>query len=227
LDRLRNRLAAVRAEVHPPGARPGDPPPAGWREKLAEVMSHSEFAKRPAEDSLLSRAIRWLSDKLSFLLPQGARSGLDRAVGWIVYILAGATLLFILFVLVRTARPLFLRDRQSADAPAPSTKTEPETPEALLALAEARILAGNFRGAVQATFRWMLLTLHQANRLQYDPALTNREHLSRLRADPEVRAAFEELSLRFDHIWYGLRPVSPEEWTAFRASCQNLARGRA
>jgi hypothetical protein len=46
LDRLRNRLAAVRAEVHPPGARPGDPLPAGWREKLAEVMSHSEFAKR-------------------------------------------------------------------------------------------------------------------------------------------------------------------------------------
>jgi hypothetical protein len=92
----------------------------------------------------------------------------------------------------------------------------------LLALAEARTRAGDFRGAVQALFRWMLLALHRAGRLDYDPALTNREHLARLKADPGVRAAFEDLSRQFELACYALCPVEPEAYAAFRAGCRRL-----
>ncbi len=112
-------------------------------------------------------------------------------------------------------------------APAPSAPVKVETPETLLALADARARAGDLRGATQAIFRWMLLGLHRVGRLEYDPALTNREHLARLKADAGIRAAFERLSRQFELVWYGFDPVAPEEFAAFRAECQRLARGRA
>jgi hypothetical protein len=102
-----------------------------------------------------------------------------------------------------------------------------ETQETLLALADARARAGEFRGAAQAIFRWMLLGLHRAGRLQYDPALTNREHLARLKTDAAVRAAFERVCRQFELVWYGFHPVAPEEFVAFRAECRRVAGGRA
>ncbi len=252
LDRLRHRLAAVHAELGAggPGAgaggqpqaelpsvslqdgttgRPGAieaPPPAGWREKLTEILSRPEFKKQPAQETLLERLIKWLREKLGFLFPSGTRRTVGTITRWIIYTLAAAAVLLVLAVLVRAALPLFRRDRRSAaqEGPAPA---RPETPETLLALAEARTRAGDLRGAVQAMFRWLLLRLHMAGRLDYDPALTNREHLARLRADATVRAGFTDLSGQFDLFWYALRPVTQEEYAAFRARCQHLAGGRA
>jgi hypothetical protein len=249
LERLRHRLAAVRAELGPagtpggggggppqaggPSVRPSDgtlapgealeAPPPGWREKLAEILGGPEFGKREPREPLLARTIRWLEEKLSFLFPSGAGRAVRAAARWIVYTLAGVAVAVALFVLVRAAMPLFRRDvRMARGAPA-SAPARPETPETLLALAEARTRAGDFRGAVQALFRWMLLALHQAGRLDYDPALTNREHLTRLKADAPARAAFQDLSRQFELACYALRPVDPEAYAAFRAGCRRLA----
>ena len=253
LERLRHRLAAVRAELGGPGsgagaagrapggapgtppdgrdatagAVPGEPPPAGWREKLTEILSRPEFKKQAARESLLARLLQWLRDKLNALLPQGTGQTAGKIVGWIVKVLAGAAILALLAVLVRAALPLFRGERRAAASPGPAAAARPETPETLLALAEARTRAGDLRGAVQASFRWVLLTLHLAGRLEYDPSLTNREHLARLKADAVGRAAFAELCGQFELVWYALRAVSREEYAAFRTRCQELARGRA
>jgi hypothetical protein len=96
-----------------------------------------------------------------------------------------------------------------------------------LALADARTRAGDLRGAAQALFRWMLLGLHRTGRLEFDPALTNREHLARLRADAGVRAVFDRLCRQFELVWYGVQPLASEELAAFRAECQRLAGRRA
>lgn len=229
LERLRHRLVAVRAEVTwmEVAVGEGASPPTGWREKLTEVMSRPEFKKRQVEEDWRVRLLQWLREKLGFLLPHGTTEAIGNLVGWILYGLAGVTLVAILFVLVRAALPLLTRDRRTAQGQAPSVPREPETQETLLALADARTRAGDLRGAVQAIFRWMLLGLNRSGRLEYDPALTNREHLTRLKAEAGVRAAFEQLSSQFELIWYGFHPVAPEELAAFRAECQHLAGGRA
>jgi len=224
LDRLRDRLAAVRAEMEP-GRRDGaaGPPPDRWREKLADVLSRPEFTKRPLEASLMERALNWLRDKLGSLFPERAQKALGSIGRWVVYALAGVAIMLVLIVLVRAALPLLRREAlRPGGGPAPG-HARPETPETLLALADARARAGDSRGAVQALFRWLLLCLHQGGRLDYDPALTNREHLARLKMDGALRAAFEDLSGRFELAWYALRPVGPDEVAAFRERARALA----
>jgi hypothetical protein len=229
LERLRNRLAAVRDQVNAAAdwTAVTTSPPAGWREKLAEVMSRPELRKQQAQEPLLSRFIRWLRDKLALLLPRGTRRTVGSIASWIIYTLASLALVLVLFVLARTALPLFSRDRREAPQAGVPARPKPETPESLLSLAETRARAGDLRGAAQAIFRWMLLSLHRAGRLEYDPALTNREHLTRLKADAEIRTAFEKLSRQFERVWYGLQPVPPEEYATFRDECQQVAGGRA
>ena len=225
LERLKRRLVAVRAQVDSQGS--GVSPPAGWQEKLSGTMNRPEFKKRPAEDPLLAQIMRWLIDKLSFLFPQSVQRDVGAVVGWIIYILAVAALLPALIILVRTVLPLLRWDRRIRPASGTPATAEPETPEGLLTLADARTHDGDFRGAVQAMFRWMLLSLHQAGRLGFDPALTNREHIHRLKANAGVRAAFADLSRQFELVWYGLHAVSAKECAAFRTGCQNLVGGRA
>lgn len=229
LERLRHRLVAVRAEMTPAGAAAGTGarPRTDWREKLSQVLSRPEFRKRQPEDDWRVRVMQWLREKLGFLFPRSTTRTVSSALSGILYVLAGVTLVAVLVFLVRAALPLFTRDRRTARAPALVASARAETPESLLALAEARARAGDLRGAAQALFRWMLLGLHQAGRLEYDPALTNREHLARLKGDAGVRATFERLSRQFEFVWYGVQPVAAEEFAAFRADCHRLARGQA
>jgi hypothetical protein len=229
LERLRHRLVAVRAEMTPIGAAASASarPRTGWREKLSQVLSRPEFKKRQPGDDWRVRLMQWLREKLGFLFPRSTTRAVGGALGGILYVLAGVTLVAVLVLLVRAALPLFARDRRRARPQAPRAPAKVETPESLLTLADARARAGDLRGAAQALFRWMLLGLHRAGRLEYDPALTNREHLARLKGDAGVRETFERLSRQFDLAWYGFQPVAPEEFAAFRADCHRLARGQA
>jgi hypothetical protein len=228
LDRLRHRLLAVRAELPSADAVAGSRVSAlpGWREKLTEVLGRPEFKKREAEEDWRLRLFRWVRDKLDFLFPRKTTLVIGDVLRWIVYVLAGVILLAAVFVLVRAALPLFMRDRRAAGASAPSGSGQVETPESLKALADSRARARDFRGAAQAIFRWMLLGLHRAGRLEYDPALTNREHLARLKTDAAVRGAFERLCRQFELVWYGFHPVAAEEFAAFRTECLRVGGGR-
>ncbi len=229
LERLRHRLLAVRSEMTPAGAAAGAGarPRTGWREKLSQVLSRPEFKKRQPGDDWRERVMQWLREKLGFLFPRSTTRTVGSTLSGILYVLAGVTLVAVLVFLVRAALPLFTRHRRRARPQAPTAPAKVETPESLLALADARARAGDLRGAAQALFRWMLLGLHRAGRLEYDPALTNREHLARLKGDARVRETFERLSRQFELAWYGFQPVAPEDFAAFRADCHRLARGQA
>jgi hypothetical protein len=223
LERLRHRLLAVRGEIASAGAVPRAPSLTGWRERLSQVLSRPEFKKGQPVEDWLRRVVQWLRERLGFLFPSGTTRVVSGALSGILYVLAGATLLVVSIFLVRTALPLFTRDRRASRPQASVGTARHETPESLLALADARTRAGDLRGAVQALFRWMLLGLHRSGRLEYEPALTNREHLARLRADAGILAAFERLCQQFERVWYGFHPVAPEEFATFRAECQRLA----
>jgi hypothetical protein len=236
LDRLRARLQAVRAELSAaagPTAGPGVGPaaaaghgvPPAWRDKLTAILRGPEFKKREARESLLVLLLKWLLDKLGALFPAGTATAVGTVARWVVYALAGLALLALLGLLGRVLWPLLRRERPGTARTA-AEKPAAESPETLLALAEARRSAGDLRGAVQALFRWLLVTLHRGGRLEYDPALTNREHLSRLKADGRTRAAFAELAAAFEMVWYAQQPVSPESYGAFRRRCVALGGGR-
>jgi hypothetical protein len=226
-------LAATASETPPQGSQGrgaglsgGITPPQGWREKLSTILTRPEFRKREARESLLARAWKWVLDTLGSLLPQGTSRAIAKVAGWVVYTLAGLAFVTLVGVLIRATLPLFRRGGAGETGKPTVPPTAPETPESLLALAEQRNRAGDLRGAVQAIFRWLLLSLQRAGRLEYDPALTNREHLARLQADAASRTAFAEVSAEFEVVWYALRPVNREAFGAFRSRCFDLAGGR-
>ena len=229
LGRLCERLRAVRGELAAAQAvadRGGGDPPPRWREELSRILARPEFTKREAQVHLLDQAVAWLLDKLGAFFPWKTAQAVSRVIDWIVYLVAGAALLALAVVLVRVAIPLFRRDVPFRRAASAEPETARETPEALLALAETRSRADDFRGAAQAMFCWMLATLHRTGRLDYDPALTNREHLARLRTEGTARTAFAELAEEFELVWYALRPVSRDDYDGFRGRCVALAGGR-
>lgn len=236
LEQLRERLLAVRAEAaraapatgETPGGVPGESKafPAGWREKLSEILARPEFKKGEARTNLYQQIWAWLMDWLGALLPGGTSAAVGRLLESAVFLLAGAALVALFVVLVRVAIPLLRRERQPAAGPASSGQPVRETPEMLLALARDRSQAGDLRGAAQAMFRWLLTTLQRMGRLDYDPALTNREHLARFRGDTAARAGFADLTAQFERTWYGLGPIDPDGYQAFFARCHDLAGGR-
>ena len=236
LERLRARLQAVRAELgaaEEPAAGPGvgaasagaHTPPLDWRDKLTAILQGPEFKKREPRESVLVQLLKWLFDKLGSLFPAGSAKAVGTVARWVVYALAGLAFLGLLGLLGRVIWPLLRRER-TGTARTAAEEPAAESPEALLALAETRRRAGDLRGAIQALFRWLLVTLHRAGRLDYDPALTNREHLARLKADGRTRATFAELSVAFEMAWYAQQPVSPETYGAFRSRCVALGGGR-
>ena len=229
LDRLGTRLQAVRAELSvaeaPAAAATDHPTPPDWRERLTTILQSPEFKKREAQESLLEQFLKWLLDKLGSLFPAGAAQAVGSVARWVVYALAGLALLALLTLLLRVVWPFLQRERKGI-AQTAAEKPAADSPETLLALAETRRRAGDLRGAIQALFRWLLVTMHRAGRLEYDPALTNREHVARLKADGKTRAAFAELAVAFEMAWYAQRPVSPESYGAFRSRCASLGGNR-
>ncbi|HSD51088.1 MAG TPA: hypothetical protein VLG48_06730, partial [Candidatus Methylomirabilis sp.] len=145
LERLRHRLVAVRAEMTPAGvaASAGIRPRTGWREKLAQVLSRPEFKKRQPSEDWRERVMQWLREKLGFLFPRSTTRMVSSALSGILYVLAGVTLVAVLVLLVRAALPLFTRDRRRVRPQAPTVPARVETPEGLLALADARARAGD------------------------------------------------------------------------------------
>jgi hypothetical protein len=223
LERLRRRLVAVRAELdRSPAASPG--PPTGWQERLAEVMARPELSKKEVQEPLYVTILRWLAERLGFLFPETVRKEAGKVTTWIVLLLAAVALLLAVVTLIRTVAPGFRRNRTVPATPA-SRPEAPETPEGARAAATARAAAGDFRGALQAAFRWVLLSLHRRGQLDYEPALTNRQHLRRLTAESSVRTAFERLTRDYDAAWYGLRPVAAEEYADFERRCRTVAGG--
>lgn len=96
------------------------------------------------------------------------------------------------------------------------------------ALASRLALEGHYRQAVRALYLGLLRLLHEHRLLDYDPALTNWEHLERLRLPPlpvgiagasdvpmELRQyAYQMMrapTLRFDQLWYGHQPATPDD----------------
>jgi hypothetical protein len=90
-------------------------------------------------------------------------------------------------------------------------------PRAADELARARALAqdGDARRAVHHLYRAVLLRLDERDHLPFDGALTNRELLPRLTAEPALADPFAELVARFDRLWYGQNDCTAEEYQAF------------
>lgn len=102
-------------------------------------------------------------------------------------------------------------------------------------LAQSKAQTGDYHLAVRALYMGVLRLLHEHRLLAYDPALTNWEHLERLRKPstsrpewlPMMTEAYHLLispTITFDRIEYGGAPARREDYQALESVFETLQR---
>ncbi|MCS7209065.1 MAG: DUF4129 domain-containing protein [Fimbriimonadales bacterium] len=221
---------AVKAQLETIFAEPDmQIPPKSLSERLGEAFLNA-----------LEGFVRWLNRMLGGLggVPVG---GIQPFLQWLVIVLLALTIgLAVAYLLghvrfqrrTRTALPALQNAFQDARAMSASEWH---------ALARELASQQHWRLALRACYLGLLRLLHEAHLLDYDPALTNWEHLQRLRrplplprpafspAPPSDAAVREEayqllrpLTVQFDTVWYG--GVAPDEshYRQFEAAFETL-----
>ncbi len=196
--------------------------PDGPTANVQEILARKEFqpirkTKTPLQ-YLQEWLVAWL-EKILGKLPRGNPSAPDSGGLWSnqwvqIGLWVGITLL-----LAGGAVWLARRLRR------PSTEAEDGTriilgeavaldldADDLLAQAQAAAEAGDWRQAVRKVYIALLHELDRREVISLNPAWTNREYLSAVRAQARLYPAMHELTDRFDRLWYGQHQGSREDY---------------
>jgi hypothetical protein len=110
------------------------------------------------------------------------------------------------------------RSRGAARLPL-ATHIEAEWTAAHARTAAAEAAAGgDYRRAIRYRYLATMLGLDEADRLRFDRALTNLEHLRR--APAHLREALRPLVLTFDRVWYGGNPATAADYQQYTVLAQ-------
>lgn len=220
----RNALIATRltaladALSLPPGAAPPDA-----LERLRAILVRPPFADAtPQTPQWWTDFWNWVGRVLEALLRP--LTNVQPAAG------SGTTLVVAalgILLLVGIGLYLFLGLRRSlvrSAQAAPAADEETLTAREAIDQAGELIRSGDHRAAVRYLHLAALLWLDERGALRYDRALTNREHLERLRDNPELRGRLVPIIATFDRVWYGHAPITPAELDTYRAQVEALRR---
>lgn len=222
LARVRGYLEDLLNALGQPPAGQG----AGAEEELREILRDPRFAPEPAPNWLQEQAERfleWLGNLFPDAAPGPAPSRTPLSVAEWVLVLACAALVAGAGALVYRG----WRDRRREEAEAGDGGDADLSPGSALATAAEYARRGDYRAAVRAQFVALLLHLHEQGRLRYDRSLTNREHLARIGLGTPLAEDLRPVVRTFDDVWYGNRPISPDEYALFERRTDGLRAGAA
>jgi len=207
------RQSAV--ELENPAAGISD---AQARARLDTVLHRREFggiARESALQRLEARIERWLFDLIAGLLKRlhiSAKMG--NRLAWIFI---GLVFLLIVFWVFRTL---------SSRTPAiemPSADGElPEHSRMWVAEALAAADRGEYREAIHCAYWAAILRLEDRKLLARDRSRTPRESLRLLRSHSAEQTVLQDLTARFELIWYGYRLASPADWSGAKAQLEKF-----
>ncbi|MCX7925533.1 MAG: DUF4129 domain-containing protein [Fimbriimonadales bacterium] len=205
-------------------------PPKSWLERASEAFQQ-----------VLESFIRWLQ-RLFGGVGGGGLGGLQPFVQWLVIVLLVLTIGLAVSYLI--GRVSLRRGAKASPLPLSEAFQDARSLSALEWRELARRLAyeRNWLHATRAFYLGMLRLLHEARLLDYDPALTNWEHLQRLRQPPlalrfptpsplpdpaardEAYQLLRPLTLKFDSIWYGGATPDEATYREFEQTFETLLR---
>jgi hypothetical protein len=210
------RLARVREES---AAQHEPPAHARTRSALTSVLQRKEFQQSAASRwrvRLQQQVGDWLSDLWSRLwIGTGPGRDVVVVVAWLA---ALGALIGLAFVLARSWAD---RPRQPALNLSGGAAYRPRARElALRALDAARM--GNSREAVRLAYAAALTRFEEHGAWRVDDARTPREYLQLVRAGDAHQPLLVDLTRRFERIWYGNRPVAPDDASRVTAHLEEL-----
>ncbi|MFN7015857.1 MAG: DUF4129 domain-containing protein [Fimbriimonadales bacterium] len=202
-------------------------PPKSFIERVSEAFQQA-----------LEAFFRWLQRLFGGV--GGARlGGLQPLIQWLVLVLLVLTIGLAASYLI--GRVQIRRRASLTSMPLPESLGDARTLGALEWRELARRLAHerNWHHATRAFYLGILRLLHEARLLDYDPALTNWEHLQRLRQPPlhhsstptalpdpalreEAYRQLHPLTLLFDAVWYGGATADEATYRTFEQAFETL-----
>ena len=219
---VRARAILDRPEFHEPPPRKAKP----------------EEKKEPEGESAWDRFWRRVSDWLEELLRPRRESrapeisiapdaGQAVANGLAILLVAGVLVALAVLVLRRrgAAKDGMTQELDVVTAPlAPAVQESAlsRPPEGWAALADELAARGQYREAVRGLYLAALSKLHREGALDYDPSLSNWDHVRRYKGPPPWKPPFRELTLRFDFVFYGNVGGTAEGYRDFRALSRPL-----
>lgn len=203
-------------------AQPASAAPADAQARLRAILERPPFAASQASTpSWLRSLLEWLGRLLERILrPIGAvvsNSGLG--IAWAIAIAGGLMIAAVLFLMLRGLRRNVVAEASAGDDPEANL-----TARAALDQASGLARGGDYRTAVRFLYLSALLWLDERNLLRYDRALTNREYLERVRANPALRARLAAVVETFDQVWYGHVPIDAETFARYQEQVEALRR---
>ncbi len=149
---------------------------------------------------------------------QGLMQFLSREGSWIIWILAGGIIIFVLYKILSYLNLGRENILKPAAATAPDTARPAEDIETLLArsLSEHRIA-----DAVSYMYQHIILLMQQRNIIKIRQETTNSEILRMTRSLP-YHSELRKLINRFEYVYFGEYPVSEEQFGHYRHTYQTL-----
>jgi hypothetical protein len=189
---------------------------AELRRAAARILSEPQFRSR---ESLLQRALDWLSARLSSL-------HLPRFLGgtWQGYVVLAALVLLAGCVVYLGLKRLPARLRP----PRASPGVVAETPELLSPARwreEAERLAreGRFKEALRCRYRALVGELAARGLVEEIPGRTSGEYERLVRArSPEIGQHFSAATDLFERCWYGQEPAGEQQQQSMGRSCDKV-----
>jgi hypothetical protein len=163
------------------------------------------------------------------LAPAGGGLG---PLGWAVLGGAAVAVLVVAGALFLTSRkqsrPVEVRRESGESAVADQVVALPHEQPAAVWWRQADELAraGRFPEAARAAYLAVLSLLHRRGLVRCEPTRTNGEYVIQARLAPEapdeLHAPFEDLTARFEVLWYGGAACGPDEYRGCRALSERL-----
>jgi hypothetical protein len=202
------------------------------KQKLDEILKRVEYQK-PAEqeESWIQRKWRefweWVWKQTS-----GGERAQEPQIGsplistTLLYIVIGAALLLIGFLIYRFAPLLAKRFRERERKEKKSrvilgeTIAADETSHNIFSEAENLARNGNLRGAIRKGYIALLCELSDRKLIGLARHKTNRDYLRDVCKRQELHQNMNELTKNFERNWYGLKKTNEEDWEEFKQNYQ-------
>lgn len=225
-------------------AQAAEAPPDDPRAQASDILSRPEFqatpprADKPAADEgpeepgwlakLIRRFLEWLFER-DEREPRRAPSGDFNAGGMtganavmvVAFLLVAGVLVYVLVRSVQKNRRQELAPDESGrlfeQALAADTMSALSRPPRTWAgLADELAARGEYREAIRHLYLALLSQFHRDGAIDYDPTRSNWEYLLAFKGSSTAKAAFRELTRRFDFAWYGNLGVDALAYAMFR-----------
>lgn len=172
-----------------------------------DILERPEF--RPPQQSLVERAVGWISEQLGRLLSAGGGSG-GSVVGWLLLVALVAGVVKLLSRIQSV--PIGTTTRTEAEVVVEEKRSAREW-EALVAAHEA---AGDWLEALRCRYRALVARLVERRILADVPGRTVGEYRDELhQASPAATSAFDEATSVYEDAWFGSGAAGPDEARRF------------